>query len=526
MKVIIADDEPVIIRGLKVLVDWKARDFEIIAEASDGMELWSLVQKYQPEIVVSDIAMPNMTGLDFMKKLNQSELKTKVIFISGYQKFSYAQEAIGLGAVDYLLKPVQKEGLEEALEKARNSFSDARKLDLFTPDKNELQQLFQKLNEKNEFAEEDLYASFEKTGIEYKGKVFCGICIYFTEKFRREMEGQMYEKFELLKFSAFNKIANYFKERRNGFVVKRENDCLNLLCVLAPEEKAFYLQEMIVPMKEQIEQELRVHLQIGVSEFSDNPLELAYVYKSAKFAYEMKYFLQKEVICSGQIHRQFLYSFEDYQKAYENVVNAILNRENCEEAFEKCFLLIGNLHYGNRYAVINRVILFAGDLFHSLREYNMLEEKDWQKQELYMEQVRCQSSLQELHDVFMDHYRKMMEQLGESEKEWDNPVIAEVQKYICEHYAENITMGDMAKIACVNAYYFSALFKKTTGQNFKTYLTDVRMKAAQKLVITTNMKTYEIAEHVGYNNVRQFTGKFKEYYGSSPSEYKKKLMEK
>ena len=114
MKVIIADDEPVIIKGLKVLVDWQAGDLQIVAEASDGQELWNLVQQYQPDIVVSDISMPNMTGLDFMRKLNQTELKTKVIFISGYQKFSYVQEAIGLGAIDYLLKPVQKHALEEA----------------------------------------------------------------------------------------------------------------------------------------------------------------------------------------------------------------------------------------------------------------------------------------------------------------------------------------------------------------------------------------------------------------------------
>lgn len=525
MKAIIADDEPVIIKGLKVLIDWEAMGIEIIATASDGRQLWELMQRERADIIISDIAMPNMTGLEFMRKLINSNYCTKVIFISGYEKFSYAQEAVRLGAIEYLLKPVQKDALEKAVRKAKNALEKEHNIELLKNDKNELQQLFQKLNEGSEFAETELYQSFEKMGIEYKKKAFCAVCAYLTDESRRKTEMELYEKFELIKFSTFNKIQNYFKECKNGFVIKRESECLNLLCVISPEETGSFVTDVICRMKNQIEQELGICLQIGVGEFSENPLELGYVYKTAKFAYEMKFFIKKEIICSSQIHKKFNYSFADYQSLFQKIVDCLLaGDKNCIELFEKCIDLIEKLHFGNRYAVINRVILFVGDMYHKLREYNVLDESDRAKEERYMEEVRSSNSMAELRHSFLCHYGQILENMSISVKAWDNPRIAEIKQYIYDHFNEDITLNKMAEIACVNSYYFSPLFKKATGQNFKKFLTDVRMKEAQKLVITTDLKTYEIAERVGYNNVRQFTEKFKDYYKCSPSEYKKKIL--
>lgn len=94
LKVIIADDEPVIVKGLKKLIPWEEYGLSIIDEAMDGKELWKKVTEKKPDIVVSDICMPEMTGLEFMARLKQEQIEPQVIFISGYQKFEYVQEAI------------------------------------------------------------------------------------------------------------------------------------------------------------------------------------------------------------------------------------------------------------------------------------------------------------------------------------------------------------------------------------------------------------------------------------------------
>ena len=108
LRVILADDEAVIVKGLKRLIDWKKMDAVIIGEAGNGKEALNLIREKKPDLVVSDISMPELDGLELLKEINRMGLCTRVIFISGYQEFSYAKKAVTLGAVDYILKPVEK----------------------------------------------------------------------------------------------------------------------------------------------------------------------------------------------------------------------------------------------------------------------------------------------------------------------------------------------------------------------------------------------------------------------------------
>ena len=98
----------------------------------------------------------------------------------------------------------------------------------------------------------------------------------------------------------------------------------------------------------------------------------------------------------------------------------------------------------------------------------------------------------------------------------ERETITLVKNYIQEHYAEDISLGTMAKMVYMNQYYFSTFFKKETGQNFKNYLVEVRMREAMKLLMCSEMKTYELAEAVGYHDVRTFTDKFREVFGGQP----------
>lgn len=98
-RIIIADDEPLIIRGLKKMMEWGKMDTEVVGEAEDGEQLLNLLDTLEPDIIISDISMPEKTGLDVLKEINKRKLKTKVIFLSGFQEFSYAKEAVTYGAV-------------------------------------------------------------------------------------------------------------------------------------------------------------------------------------------------------------------------------------------------------------------------------------------------------------------------------------------------------------------------------------------------------------------------------------------
>ena len=120
-KAVIADDEGVILQGLKKLVDWTNMDVHLVGEARDGQQLKEVMEETDPDIVITDIMMPYRTGLDILRWCNEADMHAKFIFISGYQEFTYAKEALQSGAVDYLLKPVARKDLEDAKIASRPS---------------------------------------------------------------------------------------------------------------------------------------------------------------------------------------------------------------------------------------------------------------------------------------------------------------------------------------------------------------------------------------------------------------------
>lgn len=526
LKVIIADDEPVIMRGLKKIIPWEDYGITVIDEAGNGQELWEKVKAQCPDMVVSDICMPGMTGLEFMRRLKDENMATQVIFISGYQRFDYVQEAIRLGAVDYLLKPVLKGAMEEAVEKALQRFQNQERLKLFREEKNELQELVSKMNANSEYAPGELYESFLRMGIDIKGKLFVCVCFYLTKETEKRLKSEQYGKMELMKFSVFNRIQRFFRECRKGFPMKRDNECLKILCVLEPLDREVFLEKYVNAAMEETEAEMGVELRAGVGSFSDRPAKLEYLYNSGKFAYEMRYFLEQRIICADNIHKTFASSFEEYEELSRKILNSLVTRTgNVMEDFRDCIDLVRNLHYGNRYAVINRCILFAGNLYESLKEYGAVTDEAETQLVEFMEKLRTADTFTDLREIFLYYYEGLTERIQANRGMWDHPAIAVVVEYIRTNYGKDINMQKMADLACVNPIYFSALFKKTTGKGFKEFLTDVRMEAAKKLVITTDMKTYAIAEKVGYQNPRQFTERFRQYYGCSPSEYKRRLKD-
>ncbi len=139
-KAVIADDEGVILQGLKKLVDWTNMDVHLVGEARDGQQLKEVMEETDPDIVITDIMMPHRTGLDILRWCNEADMHAKFIFISGYQEFTYAKEALQSGAVDYLLKPVARKDLEDAVRKAIQKLEEQNTIEIFKEEDDEMYQ--------------------------------------------------------------------------------------------------------------------------------------------------------------------------------------------------------------------------------------------------------------------------------------------------------------------------------------------------------------------------------------------------
>lgn len=514
-RIVIADDEPLIIRGLKKMMKWGAMDTEVVGQAEDGDQLLNLLDTLEPDIIISDISMPEKTGLDVLKEISKRKLKTKVIFLSGFQEFSYAKEAVTYGAVDYLLKPVSVEELESAINRAKNQIIQEQPEAVWKIEQQNVENVFKEMNTFP--VKRKLHISQELLN---EGKYFAGICFVLKGDLVQRIQDS--NRFELMRFAVFKEIEEYLEENRNGFVTKRSENSSNIILALHSTDTQREIEAIIFRIREIIHGKYGVELVVGIGEITTQADKVEYLYKTAKFSAGIYYFTQEDTIYYENIERVYNYSFEEFEKKCKELTQKILGHdENWKESFDESLKIIRNLHYGSCYAVESRCIILAMNVCHDLLECKVIDEQNREKLEREVEALRGQNTYEELKKKFKNIMERFISECVFCKGSQENDSIFKVKEYILEHFSEDITLEKMAQMVYMNPYYFSAFFKKETGENFKAYLLEVRMKKALQYLMETDMKTYELASLVGYKDVRTFTDKFKDFYGYSPAKYKK-----
>lgn len=525
-KMIIADDEQVILNGLKRLLDWEKLGIEIVGEAADGNALIREIQEKEPDMVLTDIRMPHKTGLDVIKELHTSDVCPKFIFISGYEEFSYAKDAVRYGAVDYLLKPVSIEDLQGAVKKTIAQLQDYQTVNIFKQEKDELQQMFQKINDGHCYAENELYQRFSKEDIIFENCFYVGVCfsMIVDETLKQQMS---YEQMELLRFGIYNRMVESFRKNKMGFLIKKEASLCDLMAVISKEYENSYMEDILVPLKEKMEQEMHVKLCMGVGAPVETVSQWKISHKAAKFACELYFFEEKTIIDFRNINKEYKVSFDDFNQLLEESFQKIAARDmSALDSIKKAMAAIEDIHYGNKYAAVNRVLLFTGALLEKLFVVSLVEGDFAEKQNEVQEAIRYMTTYQQLCQWVFHYYEQLLSSIFHSSKNKVSGEIVRVQQYIAQNYNKDLSLKELAEVACVSQNYFSSLFKKETGENYKSYVTRIRMEEAIKLVLKTDMKTYEISEQVGYNNVRRFVDAFKNIYKMSPMDYRKLYRQK
>lgn len=518
-RVVLIDDENVILNGLKKLIDWESFDVKIVGEANDGEKGIEVINQTRPDIVLADVMMPKKSGLDIIKHFEGKTYKPKFIFISGYQEFTYAKDAIKFGAVDYLLKPVTSKDLSATIEKTITILKDQTTIDVFK-EEDKMQTFFKNISDGDEYAEAELYEQFLETGFDFKEKFYVGICFGVIQS--EEENELLYGKEELQRFVIYNKIHEYFKSNGTGFLVKKEKECCNIIGIFLENEREIFYEKYISRIKIEIEQEYNVRLSIGLGIPTDKITQLKKTFREAKIAYELYFFEEKTVVDYRYMENRPTIEIEEFDLLYENAFHAILFKDGkVLMNIEKVLEAIGKIHYGNRFATINRCLIFTGDLLQKLTSYHLLNGNFNDRQDKVQEGIRYKKTYRELKDYLMKYYEALLPEIYFNAQNKDSKEIQKAKDFIKKNYMKSFSLKEISDVACVSQNYFSALFKRETGQNYKTYVTKIRMDEAINLVVNTDMKTYEISEAVGYNNVRRFVDTFKGVYMMSPLDYRK-----
>ncbi|MFC7373411.1 response regulator [Fictibacillus iocasae] len=495
-KMIIADDEKNIRLGIQAMINREFPDtFETVV-ASDGQEVLDLMEQVTPHIVITDIKMPRMSGIELIQAIQQREEKAPaLVILSGYDDFVYTKEAIKANVKDYLLKPVNRSELFQTLNNIMHELETAEEeADQFLDGYRTSQLNYMLLNPNSET--DGLEHFYENMQIEpFVHGYYVGIAVTEERGINQWLKNE----------GLSGKILSFRDSEGRNVIVVADRDIFDKLNEYLKRDRHSSFSIGISGHTEEIKDIKRAYEQ------ADKALKYRFIYpRSTKIAYdevadkeqvpelplenikkiynmlgtdrekEIKEYL-KEILEYELVEKRDISYLEDISKEINNTIFESFFARLGEESVEtfKLFNKIGNLYS-----------------FENYHEYCQALEK----------------LLMRLHE-----YNKQMKSVYSEQKYMDKAI-----DYIKENYYKDLNLAVVSNYISLNYSYFSHMFKEYTGQNFVDYLKEVRVGEAKKLLIETDDKVFEISEKVGYKNPKQFARVFREIEGISPKEYRQK----
>lgn len=526
IKVVLADDEPIILKGLRKLIPWNQYGMEIVGQAFDGRQLLEVIEHLKPDIVISDISMPHLSGIEMIKEVHRKAITVKIIFISAYQEFSYAKDALAYGAVEYLVKPLEKQEMEQALQKAvelirregelEESHSKLIQLERKSKE-SEIREWLLQLTDGTLPKGTEAYHTISK---QFEGP--CYTLVIVEVEWSTSGKWHEHEK-KLVEFAIENILTELIQSYGKGYVLMKH---AMHVCIINHEKMRNTLH-IAKEIQSSIAKYLKLQVSIGLSQAFDHLESLSVAYEQATDALQNTFFMDED--------RMALFTENKMTKPAQNedelnalrmkVIDALLAQtlNDAKSSMKTLMEHIGHATKGSRSLAISTCFTSMYAIIQDIRNIGVQlsgESFELDKLQGNLEQYRSFSDLTTgVIRLIEELYHQINKQSGNKEK----LLISRVKNYIDENFAKEITLETASAIAYMNPYYFSSFFKKHTGQNFKQYVTEIRVRHALHLLATTDLMIYEIAERCGYNNARHFSDMFKKKIGMLPQEYRQSL---
>ncbi|MFZ8764958.1 response regulator [Enterococcus diestrammenae] len=478
-KVLLVDDEYMILNGLEKLIPWESLGFEVIGKAADGMSAFDFINHNNIDVVISDVSMPIMNGIDFIKRCRESEYHFEVIMLSGYQEFDFVRQAMMFDSISYLLKPVDTSEMVHALEKAK------KKLDSKIDDIRKNSYLMEFLVQKwvhSEINKDELVDVF-KLDDSYFGKKQYSVILFHCEV----------EK---------EKVIEIFEENQQLFYsFNTDESDWTLVFVGEREEKDSFIGQLC--------DELNLcENDISIGEIVNSFDDVFFSFTSALSSDKLKnfYYGKDRHDIFSNIAEKFSIpsiSFEKFDAALGIHDMKLIRREQAS-----IFNQMVKENVEPNYAR-NLTFLMLIEL---CRNFS-ISDQTYQKQ--------IQKILVSSH--FNDLYKCINETIDLIEKDsrhsYSDSTIQIIQ-IVNEEYQEELTLKSIAERLFINSLYAGQLFKKEVGKSFSQYLNDKRISVAKKYLLETNLSVGEIAINSGYSTSNYLSQSFKKYCGISPKDFR------
>lgn len=526
IKVLLADDEERVCRLIQALAEWETFDMQLVGVAHNGIEALALAEKTKPDIVMTDIRMPGCSGLELIGQMRRLCTQSEFIIISGYTQFEYAKMAIQYGVSDYLLKPINKQELQEALGRLSQKIRLQRKEEadhsaLCRKHQDDQRKARSRYlmdvvsdNCKAETLEgmnREYYRSFRKglfrgfaIKLDYSLDGFSEEDIaHVAERVRRiglsRLQGISYDADIWFDGSVGYGLVNYAPDSR----IRVQERLGQLLLDLQLKREVFSGIVFTLAAADEVEKETEIRQSVCMAR---------------QLVEERLIFGSQKVITNhlSAVRRPIQ---PDVEKGYRLLCQAVelgapAGIEGVMEQMRQFFSSAGDLTGED----ILKIVVQVGVRLAQRRS-------DPDGLEAVVKDFRSKCAVCGSVDALL----KCLKALAQQELAWQNSLedmekkrpVQMAKIYLDNHYAEAVSLEQVAADAGFNASYFSVLFKKECGIGFQDYLTELRMKKAKEMLKKSSLPVAEICEQVGYRDLRHFSKTFKKMTGLNPGGYRK-----
>jgi len=532
LKVFLVEDEFVVREGIKRNIDWQANGYEFCGEAGDGELAFPMIQKLKPDIVITDIRMPFMDGLELSRLIKKEFPWIEIIILTGFEEFEYAKEAISLGVAKYLLKPISGDELLGEIADIAEKINEKKK-------EREIREKYAAEMEENLLKEKKELFQYLVTGSKSMTEL-----LEIAERLKLDLSALWYN-IVLVKVQSTNHAPEEYSKRMIA-VEKKLKFLLDEPYVICFDRnlegkalifKADSIEELEALQNKYIaglETELTGNEQYryfgGIGKPVNRLRELPVSFESASHAFAQRYLIKGNCILDSRVLDQRT-SAEKEEFDIHNIDPKELQSERIRE-----FLKLGNkeeaVYFVDEFFkrqganALNSTIFrqyIVMDVYFCVAAF--LEELQVGREEIAAFDVNAGMLHSKEHA--MEYVTKIIEKAVDlREKNSSNrygSIVDQVKKYIEEHYEEEeLSLNLLASYVNFSPNHLSMVFSQQTGQTFIKFLTDFRMNKAKELLRGTSMRSSEISLEVGYKDPHYFSYLFKKTQGMTPTQYRGK----
>ncbi|WP_248927477.1 response regulator [Paenibacillus hamazuiensis] len=527
LRMCVIDDIKTVVQGISSQIDWQSYGIRIAGTAGNGEKGIRLIRETAPHIVLTDIRMPRVDGLEMTRQVMESFPGTKFIFLSGYTDFEYAQMAVQLGAFDYIVKPFTPQKIIDVVLKAKQAVLEEMEEAV------RYQEMERKLRESLPYLRQEYFQlllqfrttpeqaarrwDFLHIGLERERFV---VMLTEIDQFTEQTGSLPVQEVELIRFTVQNILEESLGHYTKGFVFR---DNTNRFVVIFNPPPAVTVEALAEMCRENVAKYSRYTVSVGLGEEVQAIHQISFSYAQALSALSYSFYTGGNAVYDYRKMNPVHQSAPRYSPEKEKELFYCLRSGNVDKA---CALVDEFFEETTAASVppppeavkgvcdelaflINRVFL------------EKLNSDEMVRIERHLLHIKTLSSykLRELKENIKELCRMGCELIQKRQAEDANRLVDQVIDHIRKNLSANMTVNDYAKLVYLSGSYFANLFKKVTGVTVVQFVTAERMEQA-KIMLIEGKQVQEIAQALGYEDRPHFSELFKKHTGMTPSEFK------